>query len=96
MTVNLLANSFIGMADPNQAQNDTYDAGKFNNNINPFAPNVTGAILVMQGNITGSNFDLTKTGSDVVILSGTGKMKPVAGITDMQADDIVAYVKTLK
>ena len=31
-----------------------------------------------------------------VILSGTGKMKPVAGITDKQADDIVAYVKTLK
>lgn len=30
------------------------------------------------------------------ILSGTGKMKPVAGITDKQADDIVAYVKTLK
>jgi hypothetical protein len=30
------------------------------------------------------------------ILFGTGKMKPVAGITDKQGDDIVAYVKTLK
>ncbi len=31
-----------------------------------------------------------------IILSGQGKMKPVAGVTDKQADDIVAYVKTLK
>lgn len=31
-----------------------------------------------------------------VILSGKGKMKAVAGVTDKQADDIVAYVKTLK
>jgi autotransporter-associated beta strand protein len=66
----MLNNSFIGMASPNQAANDIYDAGKYNNNVNPFAPNVTGAILVMQGNITG-NFDLTKTGTDLVILSST-------------------------
>ena len=31
-----------------------------------------------------------------VILSGKGKMKAVAGVSDKQADDIVAFVKTLK
>jgi len=31
-----------------------------------------------------------------VILAGKGKMKPVAGVSDKQADDIVAYVKSLK
>ena len=31
-----------------------------------------------------------------VILSGKGKMKPVAGVTEKQADDIAAFVKTLK
>lgn len=38
-----------------------------------------------------SDADLKK-----VILSGKGKMKPVAGVSDKQAEDIVAYVKTLK
>ena len=54
VTLQLDANSFIGMADPNQAGNDIYDAGKFNNNVTPFAPNITGAILVMDGSVTGS------------------------------------------
>ena len=31
-----------------------------------------------------------------VILSGKGKMKPVAGVSAKQAEDIVAYVKTMK
>lgn len=31
-----------------------------------------------------------------VILSGKGKMKPVAGVSEKQAEDIAAYVKTLK
>jgi mono/diheme cytochrome c family protein len=31
-----------------------------------------------------------------VILSGKGKMKPVAGVTEKQADDIVAFLRTLK
>ena len=31
-----------------------------------------------------------------VILSGKGKMKPVAGVTEKQAGDIVAFVRTLK
>ena len=38
-----------------------------------------------------SDADLKK-----VITGGKGKMKPVAGITDPQASDIVAYVRTLK
>jgi autotransporter-associated beta strand protein len=71
VTLNMVNDSFIGMATPNQAGNDIYDAGKYNNNVNPFAPNITGAILVMQGNITGAH-DLTKTGTDLVILSSNG------------------------
>jgi mono/diheme cytochrome c family protein len=31
-----------------------------------------------------------------VILSGQGKMKPVAGVTEKQAGDIVAFLRTLK
>jgi mono/diheme cytochrome c family protein len=38
-----------------------------------------------------SDADLKK-----VILEGQGKMKPVTGVTPKQADDIVAYVRTLK
>jgi mono/diheme cytochrome c family protein len=38
-----------------------------------------------------SDADLKK-----VILEGQGKMKPVASVTAKQADDIVAYVRTLK
>jgi DNA-binding protein YbaB len=38
-----------------------------------------------------SDADLKK-----VILEGQGKMKPVAGVTAKQADDVVAYVRTMK
>ena len=38
-----------------------------------------------------SDADLKK-----VILAGKGKMKPVAGVTEKQADDIVAFLRTLK
>lgn len=31
-----------------------------------------------------------------IIVSGKGKMKAAAGVSDKQADDIVAYVKSLK
>ena len=31
-----------------------------------------------------------------VILKGQGKMKPVSGVTEKQAADVVAYVRTLK
>ena len=38
-----------------------------------------------------SDADLKK-----VIIAGKGKMKPVAGITEKEADDVVAFVRTLK
>ena len=38
-----------------------------------------------------SDADLKK-----VITAGKGKMKPVAGITEAQAGDIVAFIRTLK
>jgi len=38
-----------------------------------------------------SDADLRK-----VILSGKGKMKPIAGVTEKQADDIIAFLRTLK
>ncbi len=38
-----------------------------------------------------SDADLQK-----VITAGKGKMKPAAGVTEKQAADIVAYVRTLK
>jgi len=38
-----------------------------------------------------SDADLKK-----VITAGQGKMKPVSGVSDKQAGDIVAYVRTLK
>jgi mono/diheme cytochrome c family protein len=38
-----------------------------------------------------SDADLKK-----VITAGKGKMKPVAGLSDAQAGDVVAYVRTLK
>jgi mono/diheme cytochrome c family protein len=39
-----------------------------------------------------------KSDADIkkIILEGTGKMKPVTGVTAKQADDVVAYVRTLK
>jgi autotransporter-associated beta strand protein len=79
VTVQMMSNSFVGMADPDLAGNDIYDAGKYNNNVNPFVPNITGAILVMDGAITdgsvaGTNYDLTKTGSDLVILNSTSNV----------------------
>jgi mono/diheme cytochrome c family protein len=38
-----------------------------------------------------SDADLKK-----VISTGSGKMKPVAGLTPAQTDDVVAFVRTLK
>jgi mono/diheme cytochrome c family protein len=38
-----------------------------------------------------SDADLKK-----VIMAGKGKMKPVAGITEKQADDVIAHLRTLK
>jgi len=38
-----------------------------------------------------SDADLKK-----IIISGKGKMKPVSGVTEKQADDVVAFLRTLK
>ena len=38
-----------------------------------------------------SDADFKKT-----ITAGQGKMKPVAGLTDAQVSDVIAYVRTLK
>jgi mono/diheme cytochrome c family protein len=41
---------------------------------------------------------LSSTDADVkkVVTEGMGKMKPVSGLTPAQADDVAAYVKSLK
>ena len=41
---------------------------------------------------------LAKSDEDLkeVILKGKGKMRPVAGVTEKQAADVVAFVRTLK
>ena len=46
----------------------------------------------------GSKETQTKSDADLkkVVLEGTGKMKPVAGIDAKAADDVVAYLRTLK
>ncbi|HXB73696.1 MAG TPA: cytochrome c [Candidatus Acidoferrales bacterium] len=31
-----------------------------------------------------------------VVMAGKGKMKPIADVTEKQADDVVAFVRTLK
>jgi mono/diheme cytochrome c family protein len=39
---------------------------------------------------------LTDAQMQEAVLKGKGKMKPVAGITEKQAADVVAFVRTLK
>lgn len=39
---------------------------------------------------------LTDAQMEQAVLKGKGKMKPVAGITEKQAADVVAFVRTLK
>ena len=53
--------------------------------------NVTIPVLASKDVQAKSDTDLKK-----VILTGKGKMKAVAGVTEKQADDIVAFVRTLK
>jgi hypothetical protein len=31
-----------------------------------------------------------------VITAGSGKMKPISGLSDKQIDDVIAFVRTLK
>ncbi len=53
--------------------------------------NITMPNLASKETQAKSDADLKKA-----ITAGQGKMKPVAGVTDKQAGDIVAYIKTLK
>lgn len=53
--------------------------------------NITMPNLASKETQAKSDADLKK-----VVTAGQGKMKPVAGVTDKQAGDIVAYVRTLK
>jgi mono/diheme cytochrome c family protein len=53
--------------------------------------NVTLPALTSKEVLAKSDADLKK-----VITAGKGKMKSVAGVTEKQADDVVAYVRTLK
>jgi autotransporter-associated beta strand protein len=67
ITINLLANSFVGQ---NILQGQNYDAGRLPTAAQPFGNTYTGVILCINGTITGA-FDLTKTGLDTVIIGGT-------------------------
>ena len=53
--------------------------------------NVTLAPLASKDVQAKSDADLRK-----VILTGQGKMKPVQGVAEKQADDVVAFLRTLK
>ena len=46
----------------------------------------------------GSSEIQSKSDSDLkqTVTSGHGKMKPVAGVTDQQVGDVIAFVRTLK
>lgn len=75
ITLNLLSDSLLGQLNPAGTSNGTnnvlYDMGKLNTttNLNPNDPGLRGSYLHINGNITG-NFDLTKVGQDIIILSG--------------------------
>ena len=53
--------------------------------------NITMPVLASKETQAKSDADLKK-----VILAGKGKMKPVSGVAEKQADDIVAFLRTLK
>jgi mono/diheme cytochrome c family protein len=46
----------------------------------------------------GSKEVQAKSDADIkkVITAGSGKMKPVAGLSDKQVEDVIAFVRTLK
>ena len=68
VTINLLANSFLGQNIYQQGA--TYDTGRQPTVAQPFGDTYTGASLDIRGAITGP-FDLEKTGLDTVQISGT-------------------------
>ncbi|TLD72428.1 PEP-CTERM sorting domain-containing protein [Phragmitibacter flavus] len=71
VTINLLANSFLGQPYVVGGNAVSYDMGKLNTttNLNPNDPGLRGSYLQIDGNITG-DFDLTKTGQDIILLNG--------------------------
>ena|ERR1035437_2460399 len=60
-------------------------------------PNIAKMYSVTQRAL-GSKEVQAKSDADLkkVILTGQGKMKPVSGVTEKQADDVVAFLRTLK
>jgi autotransporter-associated beta strand protein len=68
VTLNLLANSYVGQGNLMGGQN--YDAGRLPTVGQPFGDTYTGSPLMISGPITGA-FNLTKTGLDTVTIAGT-------------------------
>ncbi len=98
VTINLAANSFLGQIYPagtsNGANSIIYDMGKLNTttNLDPSNVGLRGSYLVIDGNITG-NFDLTKTGQDVIKLAGNNSFSNLiidAGIIQLGRDNALA------
>ncbi len=98
VTINLTANSFLGQIYPagvsNGANSIFYDMGKLNTttNLDPSNVGLRGSYLVIDGNITG-NFDLTKTGQDVIKLAGSNTFNNLivdAGIIQIGRDNALA------
>jgi mono/diheme cytochrome c family protein len=60
-------------------------------------PNIA-KVLNVQLKPLGSDEVQKKSDGDLkmTITAGTGKMKPVAGVSDKDINDVVAYVRTLK
>ena len=75
MTINLASNSFIGQNT--DVGNNGPDAGMqgLYPDRNPVTGEVRGAILVVEGAITGSGSDLTKIGRDAVVLAGANSYR---------------------
>jgi autotransporter-associated beta strand protein len=67
VTLNLLADSYVGQ---NILQGQGYDTGRGPTVGQPFGDNITGAILRIEGQITGAR-NLTKTGLDTVVLANS-------------------------
>jgi autotransporter-associated beta strand protein len=105
VTINLTANSFLGQVYPagvSSGQNSLfYDMGVLNTttNLNPNDIGLRGSYLQIDGNITGAGFTLTKTGQDIIKLSGTantyGGTTVENGILQIGANNVLPVGGTL-
>ncbi|MCB1277101.1 autotransporter-associated beta strand repeat-containing protein [Prosthecobacter sp.] len=105
VTLNLTADSYLGQNYPSgisSGQNSLfYDMGKLNTttNLNPTDPGLRGSYLQIDGNITGTGFNLTKVGQDIIKLSGTGNTYGSTtienGILQIGADNVLPLGGTL-